>query len=159
MATDQMWLNVINDLEADPVLRGRYQYWEFGYPTGNPIAYSALKLREALAKVDKLYPNHKGYVLIAHSLGGVLSHMQVVTLRRENWERTVGEPARKFLKRCLPAAFSIAGSFLTLIRGSNESSSFAHRIAEANWRSAPLQNWGCVSLLSRAMLPLPSTTQ
>ena len=90
MATDQMWLNVINDLEADPVLRGRYQYWEFGYPTGNPIAYSALKLREALAKVDKLYPNHKGYVLIAHSLGGVLSHMQVVTLRRENWERTCG---------------------------------------------------------------------
>ena len=50
MATDQMWLNVINDLEADPVLRERYQYWEFGYPTGNPIAYSALKLREALAK-------------------------------------------------------------------------------------------------------------
>jgi pimeloyl-ACP methyl ester carboxylesterase len=98
MATDQMWVNVINDLEADPVLRGRYQYWEFGYPTGNPIAYSALKLREALAKVDKLYPNHQGYVLIAHSLGGVLSHMQVVTLRRENWERVVGEPAKKIFK-------------------------------------------------------------
>ena len=104
MATDQMWLNVINDLEADPVLRGRYQYWEFGYPTGNPIAYSALKLREALAKVDKLYPNHQGYVLIAHSLGGVLSHMQVVTLKRENWERVVGEPARKIFKTLPPGS-------------------------------------------------------
>ena len=104
MATDQMWLNVINDLEADPVLRGRYQYWEFGYPTGNPIAYSALKLREALAKVDKLYPNHQGYVLIAHSLGGVLSHMQVVTLRRENWERVVGEPAREIFKTLPPGS-------------------------------------------------------
>ena len=99
-----MWLNVINDLEADPVLRGRYQYWEFGYPTGNPIAYSALKLREALAKVDKLYPNHQGYVLIAHSLGGVLAHMQVVTLKRENWERTVGEPAKKIFKTLVPGS-------------------------------------------------------
>ena len=102
MATDQMWLDVINDLEADPVLRGRYQYWVFGYPTGNPIAYSALRLREALAKVDKLYPNHRGYVLVSHSLGGVLTHMQVVTLKRENWERTVGEPAKAIFKT-LPA--------------------------------------------------------
>jgi hypothetical protein len=104
MATDQMWVDVINDLEADPVLRGRYQYWEFGYPTGNPIAYSALKLREALAKVDKLYPNHQGYVLIAHSLGGVLSHMQVVTLKPENWERAVGEPAREIFKTLPPGS-------------------------------------------------------
>ena len=102
MATDQMWLDVINDLEADPVLRGRYQYWVFGYPTGNPIAYSALRLREALAKVDKLYPNHRGYVLVSHSLGGVLTHMQVVTLKRENWERTVGEPAREIFKTLPP---------------------------------------------------------
>jgi pimeloyl-ACP methyl ester carboxylesterase len=109
MATDQMWLNVINDLEADPVLRGRYQYWEFGYPTGNPIAYSALKLREALANVDKLYPNHQGYVLISHSLGGVLSHMQVVTLRRENWEQTVGEPAKKIFKTLHPGSLRHRG--------------------------------------------------
>jgi pimeloyl-ACP methyl ester carboxylesterase len=102
MATDQMWLNVINDLEADPVLREHYQYWVFGYPTGNPIAYSALRLREDLAKADKLYPNHKGYVLISHSLGGVVSHLQVVTLRRENWEQVVGEPAREIFQRLPP---------------------------------------------------------
>lgn len=109
MATDQMWLNVINDLEADPVLRGRYQYWEFGYPTGNPIAYSALQLREALAKVDKIYPNHLGYVLIGHSLGGVVSHMQVTTLKRENWEQTVGEPARKLFATIRPGTLAHRG--------------------------------------------------
>jgi hypothetical protein len=102
MATDQMWGNVINDLEMDPVLRERYQYWVFGYPTGNPIAYSALKLREALAGVDKMYPNHKGYVLISHSLGGVISHLQVVSLKRENWERVVGEPAKEIFKTLPP---------------------------------------------------------
>jgi pimeloyl-ACP methyl ester carboxylesterase len=109
MSTDQMWLNVINDLEADPVLRGRYQYWEFGYPTGNPIAYSALQLREALAKVDKIYPNHLGYVLIGHSLGGVVSHMQVTTLKRENWELTAGEPARKIFATIPPGSLAHRG--------------------------------------------------
>lgn len=104
MATDQMWQNVINDLEADPVLRERYQYWVFGYPTGNPIAYSALKLREALTEVDKLYPNHRPYVLVSHSLGGVLLHLQVVTLKRENWERVVGEPAKEVFQKLPPGS-------------------------------------------------------
>jgi pimeloyl-ACP methyl ester carboxylesterase len=109
MSTDQMWLNVINGLEADPVLRERYQYWEFGYPTGNPIAYSALRFREALAKVDKSYPNHLGYVLIGHSLGGVVSQMQVTTLNRENWELTVGEPARKVFATIRPGSLAHRG--------------------------------------------------
>jgi len=109
MSTDQMWVDVINNLEADPVLRGRYQYWEFGYPTGNPIAYSALRFREALAKVDKLYPNHRGYVLVGHSLGGVISHMQVVSLKRENWERVAGEPARNVFKTLHPGSLAHRG--------------------------------------------------
>jgi pimeloyl-ACP methyl ester carboxylesterase len=102
LATPQMWVNPINELEMDPVLRERYQYWVFGYPTGDPIAYSGLKLRQALANVDKLYPNHKGYVMIAHSLGGVVAQMQVVTLKPENWERVVGEPAREILQKLQP---------------------------------------------------------
>ena len=102
LATTQMWVNPVNELEKDPVLRERYQYWVFGYPTGNPIAYSSLKLREALANVDKLYPNHKGYVVISHSLGGVVAQMQVVTLKPENWERVVGEPAKEIFQKLQP---------------------------------------------------------
>jgi pimeloyl-ACP methyl ester carboxylesterase len=102
LATTQMWVNPVNDLEMDPELRERYQYWVFGYPTGDPIAYSGLKLREALANVDKLYPNHKGYVVIAHSLGGVVAQMQVVTLGPENWERIVGQPAKEIFQKLQP---------------------------------------------------------
>jgi hypothetical protein len=102
MATPQMWANPINELEKDPVLREHYQFWVFGYPTGNPIAYSGLKLRQALAKVDNLYPNHKGYVVISHSLGGVVSQMQVVSLSPQNWERVVGQPAKDILQRLPP---------------------------------------------------------
>jgi pimeloyl-ACP methyl ester carboxylesterase len=59
----------------------------FGYATGNPILYSALRLREELAKVDKLYPNHLPYVLVGHSMGGMLTHAQVTTVTRAMWEK------------------------------------------------------------------------
>jgi pimeloyl-ACP methyl ester carboxylesterase len=58
-----------------------------------------MRLREELAKVDKLYPNHRGYVLIGHSMGGMLTHMQVVTVTPAMWERTVGQPAKEVLGR------------------------------------------------------------
>ncbi len=92
-----MWAQPINELQADPQLREHYQFWVFAYPTGYPMLYSALRLREALGKVDKLYPNHHGYVLVGHSMGGILAHMQVVALTPAMWERTVGEAANEVL--------------------------------------------------------------
>jgi hypothetical protein len=64
------WVQTINGLQADPEIRKHYQFWVFGYPTGNPILYSAFRLREELSKVDKLYPNHRPYVVVGHSMGG-----------------------------------------------------------------------------------------
>ena len=87
MSTPFDWVKTINGLLADLEVRKNYQFWVFGYPTGNPILYSALRLREELDKVDKLYPNHRPYVLVGHSMGGMLSHAQVVTVTREMWER------------------------------------------------------------------------
>ena len=39
------WAQTINGLQADPEIRKHYQFWVFGYPTGNPILYSAFRLR------------------------------------------------------------------------------------------------------------------
>jgi pimeloyl-ACP methyl ester carboxylesterase len=102
ISTPQMWLNVINDLQQDPVLRERYQFWIFAYPTGLPVLYSSLRFREALAEVQKLYPNHKNYVLVSHSMGGLLSELQVTTMTRANWESTLGEPASNFFAHLSP---------------------------------------------------------
>ena len=84
------WVQTINGLLADPEIRKHYQFWVFAYPTGNPVLYSALRLREELANVDKLYPNHKGYVLVGHSMGGLLSQAQVTNLSRGDWETALG---------------------------------------------------------------------
>jgi pimeloyl-ACP methyl ester carboxylesterase len=102
ISTPQMWLNAINDLQQDPVLRERYQFWIFAYPTGLPVLYTSLRFREALAEVQKLYPNHKDYVLVSHSMGGLLSQLQVTTMTRADWEKTVGEPARNLFASLKP---------------------------------------------------------
>lgn len=96
ISTPQMWRNVINELESDPELRGRYQCWVFGYPTGNPPAYSALRFREELAKVHLLYPKSRGYVLVGHSMGGLVSRMQATTVTRKSWDLLGKDKATKF---------------------------------------------------------------
>lgn len=78
MSDPQMWLPVIAAIEKDPALRERYQIWVYAYPTGNPTGYSALELREALRDVYKVYPKTRDMVIVNHSLGGVLTHLQVI---------------------------------------------------------------------------------
>ena len=92
------WVQTINGLQADPEIRKHYQFWVFGYPTGNPILYSALRLREELARVDKLYPNHRPYVVVGHSMGGMLTRMQVITVTQAMWENALGETAKSIFR-------------------------------------------------------------
>src|SRR5438270_5413468 len=93
-STPWTWVQTINGLQADPEIRKRHHFWEFAYPTGYPILYSALRLREELAKADQLYPNHKPYVVVGHSMGGMLTHDQVITVTKDMWEKALGENAK-----------------------------------------------------------------
>lgn len=92
------WVQTINGLQADPEIRKHYQFWVFAYPTGSPILYSGLRLREELARVDQVYPNHKPYVVVGHSMGGMLTRMQVVTVTAAMWEKALGETAKKIVR-------------------------------------------------------------
>ncbi len=93
------WAITINGLQADPEIRKHYQFWVFGYETGNPILYSALQLREALAKVDQVFPNHRPYVLVGHSMGGMLTHAQVTNVTKGMWEKQMGDLARSVFRQ------------------------------------------------------------
>jgi pimeloyl-ACP methyl ester carboxylesterase len=93
-STPFTWVQTINGLQADPEIRKHYQFWVFAYPTGYPILYSALRLRQELARVDRAYPNHKPYVVVGHSMGGMLTHDQVVTLTPAMWEKQMGQTAK-----------------------------------------------------------------
>ncbi len=109
MSVPQMWIPVMAAIESDPALRGKFQFWVFAYPTGNPIAYSALKLRQALESVYKVYPGTRNMVIINHSLGGDLTHLQVIDsgdvlvkgIFKENAPKIMALPPSSLVKQAL----------------------------------------------------------
>jgi pimeloyl-ACP methyl ester carboxylesterase len=77
LSTPQMWGEVVNGLQADPVIRKNFQFWAFFYPTGQPIPLSAMELRSDLLAAEARYPLPRGLVLVGHSMGGIISRAQV----------------------------------------------------------------------------------
>ena len=56
-ASPWSWCPMIKALEADPVIDQTFQFWTFGYSTGDPIPFSAHLLRRDLDEVrQKLDP-------------------------------------------------------------------------------------------------------
>jgi pimeloyl-ACP methyl ester carboxylesterase len=85
------WAEMANELLGDPAISSRYQLWFFLYNSGNPIALSALRLRESLIAVRKdVDPDGKDpalneMVVIGHSQGGLLTKMTVVDSGNRFW--------------------------------------------------------------------------
>lgn len=85
------WAEMMNTLRADPQIRSRYQFWYFIYNSGNPVAYSAIKLREALTgKINELDPEGKSaalkqMVVIGHSQGGLLTKLTATDTGDQLW--------------------------------------------------------------------------
>ncbi len=83
-SSSQVWYPTINNFVLDPEIGSRYQFHTFYYPTGLPMGYSAMRLRSELARFEKwrsaFSPGKKppGMVLLGHSMGGMLSRMQVI---------------------------------------------------------------------------------
>ena len=86
------WAEMINDLLADQRLHERYAFWTFSYDSGNPIAYSAWQLRDALAKaVERGDPNAsdpclQDMVVLGHSQGGILTKLTAIDSGNRFWE-------------------------------------------------------------------------
>jgi pimeloyl-ACP methyl ester carboxylesterase len=92
------WAELYNRLQADPDIRSRFQFWFFQYDSDNPIALSALRLREALTSaVAQLDPETKDpalrrMVLIGHSQGGLLVKMQSISSGDRIWNAVSRKP-------------------------------------------------------------------
>jgi pimeloyl-ACP methyl ester carboxylesterase len=92
------WADMVNDLEADTEIVKRYEAWFFVYDSGNPIAYSAMILRESLRQaIATLDPNGtdpclQDMVVIGHSQGGLLTKMTAIDAGDKFWENVSSEP-------------------------------------------------------------------
>jgi pimeloyl-ACP methyl ester carboxylesterase len=143
------WAELYNELDNDPRLHGRFQFWFFSYETGNPIAYSAMRLRESLEHAITLLdpegrdPALGHMVIIGHSQGGLLTKAMVVESGSDFWRNVstksiddirVSEPTRDLLRRAMffhPLPFVERVIFLsTPQRGSYVAGSWiAHQVA------------------------------
>ncbi len=92
------WAELINELEGDQRIRERYQIWAFLYDSGNPIPYSAGRLRTALSNtLQELDPDGKDpalqrMVVIGHSQGGLLTKLTAANIGNRFWDMVSSKP-------------------------------------------------------------------
>ena len=84
-------------------IKGGFQFWTFGYSTGDPIPYSAYLFRRNLDEVrQKLDPNKADpafdrIVLIGHSMGGLVTKMIAVESGDRLWRVVSDRPAGELM--------------------------------------------------------------
>lgn len=97
-SSPRAFLQNMNELENDPEIAARYQFWVFLYPTGQPIPTSAAQLRASLDRVrDALDPDHadpsmENMVLVGHSMGGILAKMMAQSTGLTLWDAAFRRP-------------------------------------------------------------------
>ncbi len=94
------WRTMIESLEADETLQDRFQFWTFGYSTGDPLPYTALLLRRNLENVRKTFDPERqdetfdNMVVVGHSMGGLLTKMMVQETGEKLWGVVSTPPSR-----------------------------------------------------------------
>jgi hypothetical protein len=98
LSSPARWAQMVNELLSDRRLASTYQFWFFIYNSGNPIALSAMRLREALQSArkgvdpDGRDPALDQMVVIGHSQGGLLAKMTVVNSGTKFWDKLAKVP-------------------------------------------------------------------
>ncbi|WP_240914692.1 alpha/beta fold hydrolase [Roseimicrobium sp. ORNL1] len=89
------WAPMIESLRGDRVIRQNYQFWFFSYPTGFPYPIMAAELRKALDKMHETYPNRKEFVVIGHSMGGMIARLLITDSGMKVWNVYFDVPPEK----------------------------------------------------------------
>jgi pimeloyl-ACP methyl ester carboxylesterase len=110
------WAEMVNELQNDPALSDKLQFWFFFYSSGSPIGYSGGLLAEGLRRIvreldpESSDPALQQMVVIGHSQGGLLTKLTAVDSGSRFWdgffdrppeELAVSEETREILVRSL----------------------------------------------------------
>lgn len=77
------WVNLTNNLFADPVLRDHYQVWQIAYSTNLPMLENRHQIHQLINAAYQMtdpkgiYPASHNSVIIGHSMGGIMARMLV----------------------------------------------------------------------------------
>jgi len=86
------WAPMVDSLRHDPTIRKHYQFWVFGYPSGQPYPIPAAALRRQLNQIKERYPNHKDIVVVGHSMGGMISRTLITDSGMPLWNTVFPKP-------------------------------------------------------------------
>jgi hypothetical protein len=92
------WRYLHNALLADPKIRERYQFWAFLYPTSMAVPWSSTLFRRELARAREHMnaggrnPKLSHMILIGHSMGGLLSRLQISQSSEEIYRQHFTKP-------------------------------------------------------------------
>lgn len=95
------WMEMFNDLQNDPTIRDKYQFWFYQYPTGEPLTFAAANLRDRLKemriKCDPYGENRKldQTVVVGHSMGGLMAYLLTVDSEDKLWNGLSKLPVEK----------------------------------------------------------------
>lgn len=102
LASDpHIWEKEIAALMSDPEVGPKVQCWCFMYPTGLAVPLSAARLRAAMNEAqmafdpDKNDPGMNRIMLVGHSMGGLLSRLQIVDAGDAFWRTWFAVPPEK----------------------------------------------------------------
>ena len=90
--------NMINELAPEPWFRQHYQIWLYNYPTGNPWVFSSMKFRESMrgacayARTKGSDRNLKRMVVVAHSMGGLLTRASITDPKTVLYDAEFNKP-------------------------------------------------------------------
>lgn len=145
-----IWENATAEIMADPELSRRCQFWYFFYPTGVPVPASAERLRASLDHLRAFYDpagNHPALdhlVLVGHSMGGLLAHLQVIDPGSQIYDAYFSVPPEKL---DVPSGFRDTLRHDLLFRPRQDVGQVVFICTPH--RGSRLADWGVVRLLSR----------
>lgn len=90
------WADLVNEIQVRPEFTDHYQLWGFEYPTGEPFLRSATLLRDQLRLIRSYLDPEKSdealqeIVLVGHSMGGLISKMQITESGTHLWDAHYG---------------------------------------------------------------------
>jgi pimeloyl-ACP methyl ester carboxylesterase len=85
------WMEMFNDLQSDPTLRDKYQFWFYMYPTGQPLTFATASLRDRLKELRQRCDPHgrnsklDQMVVVGHSMGGLMSYLLTIDSDDKLW--------------------------------------------------------------------------
>ena len=99
LASDKFtWLDLVNDLRSTPGFSEHFQIWAFQYSTGQPFLRSGYELRQCLQGArqhldpEGVDPALSNFMLIGHSMGGLVSKLQITSSESRIWDRYFNQP-------------------------------------------------------------------